>query len=202
KANSQLQLLQSKQFSQHGLFPELAFYECHSCHRPMSRSRWPVEPASAMVSPGSVRLDDAALVVLTSVLDILANESAGQLRVATKLLHAASLKDKSSIVESAILIQGILSGVSAIIIEKKYTATQKKMLRKKLLEDASKGVFRDYSSAEQVFYAVETLSIDLNDESKHEKKLDKLFLAINSEEEYYPDQFTVIAQLFFHDLSE
>ena len=202
KADSQLQLLQSKQFRQHGLFPELSFYECHSCHRPMNPSRWPVEPASSIVSPGSVRLDDAALVVLTSVLEILSNESAGKLKAATKQLHAASLKDKVSIVEAAKFIQGILSEGSAIIIEKKYTSAQKKALRKKLLADAGKGLFRDYSSAEQIFYAVETLSIDLKDENKYENILDKLLAAIDEEDKYYPKQFKIITQLFFQNLSE
>ncbi|MBL4659763.1 MAG: hypothetical protein JKY19_05365 [Alcanivoracaceae bacterium] len=202
KADSQLQLLQSKQFRQHGLFPELSFYECHSCHRPMNPSRWPVEAASNNVPPGSIRLDDAVLVILASVLEVLSSEKAATLKSAIKQLHAASLKDKATIMERAKAIQAILNDVSVVVIEKKYMVTQKKILRKKLLADAGTGLFRDYSSAEQVFYAVETLSIDLKDENKYADKLDKLLAAIDEEDKYYPEQFKIIAQLFFQKLSE
>ena len=70
------------------------------------------------------------------------------------------------------------------------------------MADAGTGLFRDYSSAEQVFYAVETLSIDLKDENKYADKLDKLLAAIDEEDKYYPEQFKIIAQLFFQKLSE
>jgi hypothetical protein len=200
KANNQLKLLNSKQFKQHGLFPELSFYECHSCHRAMDPSRWPTEPTSIHVPTGTVRLDDAALVVLTSVLESTSNPKAALLRTEIKQLHTASLKGKQALVEKAQVIQKLLNEVADIVIQKKYSKTQKIAMRKKLATDAASGKFRDYSSAEQVFYAIETLSIDLKDDSKQAKNLDKLFASIDYEDKYYPDQFQAIAKIFLKAL--
>jgi hypothetical protein len=200
KGTSQMTLLQSNQFKQHGLFPELAFYECHSCHRGMVPTRYPLEPLSNNIAPGSVRLDDATLVVLTSVLDSLSIAKSSDLKAAIKQLHKASSKDKASVVESAKNIITIVNGISENVINKNYSTSQIKGFRNKLLLDASNGKFRDYSSAEQIFLAVETISIVLKDDNKHIKLLDKLFATIDYEDKFYPDQFQVVAKLLLNTL--
>ncbi len=200
KARSQMELLQSNQFKQHGLFPELAFYECQSCHRAMSPSRWPIEPLSRNVAPGSVRLDDAALVLLSSVLDSLGNTNSADLKTAIKQLHNSSTQNKDLIVSNAKSIVLILDKVAKPLIDTKYTNTQKRSMRKQLLSDAVKNKFRDYTSAEQVIFAVDTLSIDLNDESKYVKQIDKLYETLDYEDKYYPDQFKVVCNLFLKAL--
>lgn len=200
KARSQMELLQSNQFRQHGLFPELAFYECQSCHRAMSPSRWPIEPLSRNVAPGSVRLDDATLVILTSVLDSLGNSNSTGLKTAIKQLHNSSTKNTDLIVSNAKSIILILDKFAKPLIDTTYTNSQKRSMRKQLLSDASKNKFRDYTSAEQVIFAVDTLSIDLKDESKYVKQIDKLYETLDFEDKYYPDQFKVVCNLFLKAL--
>ncbi len=200
KANEQLALLKTKQFKQHGLFPELSFYECHSCHRSMAVSRWPVEKNSANVPAGTVRLDDSSLVILISTLDSLSNNSASKLKGLLEELHRSSIKSKQVLLDSVQKLQKELQQLSSGFVKKKYSRKQKLNFRKKLLLDASKGFFRDYSSAEQLFYAVETLSLDLNDFNKYEKMLDKLFNAIDKEDKFYPSQFQTLAKLFLNKL--
>lgn len=196
KARSQMELLQSKQFRQHGLFPELAFYECQSCHRAMSPSRWPIEPLSNNVAPGSVRLDDAAMVILTSVLEALENPYSSELKSAIKQLHQSSSKNKELIAASANAVILTLDKFSSSLIETRYTNVQKRNMRKQLLNDAAKNKFRDYTSAEQVIFAVDTLSIDLKDENRYVKQIDKLYETLDYEDKYYPDQFKVVCNLF------
>ncbi len=200
KANNQLQLLQSEQFKQHGLFPELSFYECHSCHRAMSPSRWPIEPLSNNITTGSVRLDDAALVVLSSLLNTFPNLNQSEFNSSIKQLHTASLTNRNSLNIKAQELLSSLKTYAQVIVNKKYSINDKKALRKTLLSDASKGKFRDYSSAEQVFMGIETLSIDLKDDKRYQKQLDKLFEAIHYEDKYYPNQFQIIADLFLKQL--
>jgi hypothetical protein len=200
KANAQLQLLQSKRFRQHGLFPELSFYECHSCHRAMSPTRSPIESGSKHVPAGSVRLDDASAVVLASVLRVLASDSVTQYVTAIKKLHSASNKGREATIVAAKELQKLLEQLTKGLVAKTYGSVEKRLLRSRLLKDASRGFYRDYSSAEQVFFAVETLSIDLNDENRYKAVLDKLFNAINEEDKYQPDQFSTIAKLFLKAL--
>ena len=200
KARSQMQLLQGNQFKQHGLFPELAFYECQACHRAMSPSRWPIEPLSNNVQPGTVRLEDATLVVLTSVLDALGNTNSVGFKSAIKNLHLSSTKNKTAVIESAKSLMTIIDQFSNTLIEKKYSIGEKRTLRKQLLSDASNNKFRDYTSAEQIIYAVDTLSIDLKDDSKYVKQIDKLYKTLDSEDKFYPDQFKVVSGLFLKAL--
>lgn len=202
KANAQLQLLQSNQFIQHGLFPELSFYECHSCHRAMSPSRWPIESASNNLTTGAVRLDDAALVILTTVLGTIPSFNSEELSVAINQLHAASLIDKQTTVKKAQLLEGLIKSYAQTLINKSYSRNDKIALRMRLLSDSSKGKFRDYSSAEQAFFAIETLSIELNDDSKYKKQLDKMYDSLQFEDKYYPNQFQVLSQLFIKELGE
>ncbi len=201
KANQQLDLLQSNRFKQHGLFPELAFYECHSCHRPMAISRMPVERLSQNTVPGTVRLDDAALVVLSSVLRAINNPIHSEFINSIKQLHISSLKDRNSIITSVQNIQKLISSISSQLIDKSFTNQDKIKVRKGLLEDAANGLFRDFSSAEQVFIAVETLSIDLKDDSKLQKQLDRWFDSVKDEDEFIPKQFVSIANNFFKGLN-
>ena len=200
KARAQLQLLQSKHFRQQGLFPELSFYECHACHRPMSPTRMPTESASKHVPTGSVRLDDASAVVLISVLKVILNDQVDQYIKAIKKLHTASNKDRNATIIAAKELQSLLGKLAQSLVKKQYSSAEKNLLRSRLLKDASRGFYRDYSSAEQVFFAIETLCIDLKDDDKYQVQLDKLFNAINEEDKYQPDQFVVIAKLFFKAL--
>ncbi len=200
KANEQLALLTTKQYTAHGFFPELSFYECHSCHRSMAVSRWPVERNSNNVPAGTVRLDDSSLVVLISVVDSLSTKSASKLKTLLKDFHRSSVNNKQSLLNAAQALQQELQKLSSSFVKKKYSKQQKLNFRKKLLLDASKGYFRDYSSAEQLFYAVETLSLDLNDFNKYEAMLDKLFNAIDKEDKFYPSQFQTLAKLFLNKL--
>ncbi len=202
KASSQMELLQSNQFRQHGLFPELAFYECQSCHRAMSPSRWPIEPLSNNVATGTVRLDDATMVILTSVLDAIGNANSSELKKAIKQLHKSSTKNKELVVKSAKSMKVILDKIAKSLIETKYSAAQKKLMRKQLLSDGAKNKFRDYTSAEQIIYAVDTLSIDLKDEQRYVKQIDKLYETLDYEDKYYPDQFKVVCNLFLKVLNK
>lgn len=195
KADNQMALLQSSRFKQHGLFPELAFYECHSCHRPMEISRWPTEKSSRNVTSGTVRLEDAALVVLTSVLESQQNSKAEQLKSAIKKLHKSSESSKESIINASQEIQTIIKSIANPIIDKTYTNNDKIAMRKKLVNDSIGGVFRDFSSAEQVFLAIDTIIIDLKQEAKYTKVMDKWYETIIDEDKFNPNQFAVFAKL-------
>ena len=58
-----LELVASPKYGQTGLFPELFFFDCHACHKPMSANRWQ-ERASLGLGPGVVRFNDANLIML------------------------------------------------------------------------------------------------------------------------------------------
>lgn len=193
KAQNQLALLKSDRFGSQGLFPELAFYECHACHRPMAISRLPLEQLSHHLPTGTVRLDDAALVVLSSVLDATKNTKHEALTAAIKHFHQASLNNKNALQASADQLLTIIYSIADQLIDKTYTAQEKSNIRTGLLHDAANGFFKDYSGAEQVFLAVETLSIDLKDDNRIQKQLDDWFDSVKDEDNFIPAQFSGLA---------
>ena len=66
-ARRMLTLLQTDMFHSGGMFPELAFYDCHSCHHPMDKIRWNAQRAGAGIKPGTLRLQTQNLIVLQAV---------------------------------------------------------------------------------------------------------------------------------------
>ena len=66
-ARRMLTLLQTNMFHGGGMFPELAFYDCHSCHHPMDKIRWNAQRAGAGIKPGTLRLQTQNLIVLQAV---------------------------------------------------------------------------------------------------------------------------------------
>lgn len=191
-----MELLQSPLFSESSLFPELSFFDCHACHHPMSDIRWAPQKASRGLPPGVVRLNDASITVLISVLDHLKPEQAVQLSGQLRALHAAARKDSSAVVEQAAQTAGLLDTLATDLAARNYSVADKNALRMSLLKKSSTGEYRDFSSAEQVFLAVETLSISLGESDKHAAWLDKLFATVEDEDKYIPKSFAVIANQF------
>ena len=51
------------------MFPELALYDCHSCHHPMDKIRWNTARAGIGIKPGTVRLQTQNLIVLQALVE-------------------------------------------------------------------------------------------------------------------------------------
>lgn len=189
-----LELLQGEWFTEKTLVPELSFYQCHACHHPMDDLRWQPEGGEAALPPGAVRLNDASLLVLTEVLDILGNGPAGELRSGLSQLHRASLDSRSAVVSRAQALHRLLQPVAEQVSGGNYDPATLRRLRSGLLERAAAGRFRHFTAAEQVFLAVETLTIVLEDAGQLESLLDAWFKSVEDENSFVPQQFAVRAK--------
>lgn len=184
-----LELLQEDWFTKQSLMPELSFYQCHACHHPMSDLRWSPEGTP----PGTVRLNDASLLVLAEVLDILGEGEGATLRSGLKQLHQASLQNRGAVVAQAKSLAGRIDPIARQVSSATYGADSMRSLRQGLLQRASSGRFRHFTAAEQVFLAVETLSISLGDSDRLESLLDAWFKSVEDENTFVPQQFAVRA---------
>ena len=187
-----LELLQEDWFTGGGLMPELGFYQCHACHHPMGDLRWQPEPDG--LAPGSVRLNDGSLVVLASVLQGLEPAAASRLQSGLTALHQASLRDRQSVVNAARELAGQIEPVAASLAGGRYEAETLGLLRQALLGEAAGGRYRHFTSAEQVFLAVETLSLALGDEKRYSKQLDQWYQSVEEDDPFVPDQFALLAR--------
>ena len=186
-----LELLQEEWFSKPGLVPELSFYQCHACHHPMGDLRWQAEPDG--LAPGSVRLNDGTLVVLAEVLNALEPGSGAALAKGLALLHTASLRDRGAVSAAAEALHGNIEPLAERFARESYAESDLRTLRRALLSRAEAGRFRHFTSAEQVFLAVETLSISLGDADRLTQPLDSWFASVEEDDPFVPKQFAVLA---------
>lgn len=188
-----LELLQEQWFTRQSLIPELSFFQCHACHHPMDDLRWAPEGAAAL-PPGTVRLNDANLLVLIEVLAILEHDKISELRSGLQQLHRASMESRSAVLNQAKALQQVLEPVARQVSGASYSTERLRGLRSGLLKAAGAGRFRRFTAAEQVFLAVETLSIAVGDNGRLESALDAWFKSVEDENAFVPQQFAVRAK--------
>lgn len=186
-----LDLLNSELFTKSTLVPELSFYQCHACHHPMDDLRWAEEPDG--LSPGSVRLNDASVMVLADVMDILEPGVGAKIQLAVNILHQASVKDRAAVKEAATNLYSIVERESAALAKQSFSEAQKRTLLKGLAKRAADGQYRHFTSAEQIFLAVETLCITLGEDKRLEKEMDGWFETVQDNQPFFPEQFAVMA---------
>ena len=187
-----LELLQEEWFTQPSLVPELSFFQCHSCHHPMDDLRY-VQEADGL-PPGAVRLNDASLVVLLAVLEITDPDAVDALRRDLTALHRASQQSRERVLAAAQALHARLEPLVEDLSKAQYAPEQQRQLRRELLAQAGAQRFRHFTAAEQVFLAVETLSLSLGDAGRLEGQLDRLFATVEDENDFVPQQFAVLAR--------
>ena len=189
-----LTLIQSPLFSPGGMFPELAFYDCHACHHPMEKKRWPAQRADASFNPGSLRLQGQSLVMLQAVLEALGTpEALAQLRQGTDELIRAGLADPGAVRAAAQKLLEQLHGLESWT-RRAYAPAEVAQVRRMLLHYAAQDKADDYAVAEQVVMAVESLSYSLADRASHKASLDALFATVKNGSDFNAAQFGAVAK--------
>jgi len=189
-----MELLREDWFTRQTLIPELSFYQCHACHHPMDILRWRPELGVNALPPGSVRLNDASLIMLLSVLEILEDDTAAPLREAIAGLHRASLQDRAAVTGKAASLLELLTPLQDNLVDIAYSEAQKRALRAGLVSRAAAQAFRHFTAAEQAFLAVETLNLDLGDADRLKLQMNAWYDSVEDENDFQPVQFAVFAK--------
>jgi hypothetical protein len=189
-----LDLMAGPVFQGSALMPELALYECHTCHRPMNGNHWRTDPKYAASLPsGSVRLNDGALQVLIVAMEVIKPSSATAILDGINELHSASLQSKSDVQKQASTLTTVVRGLELELANKIYAPEDIVLLRKHLLRAASEGEFSYYNAAEQSFFGIETLSIARGDSELAEKELDHWYATMVDENRFDSTVFAQVA---------
>lgn len=145
-----------------GLLPELTFYDCHSCHRPITdradyRSRWRPNPGRGL-GPGVVPFNDANLQVLAAAAKAFAPSLANDLDARTKAFHAsmqgpADARTRAGEALSATLSQLVRAFNAATITAERADSALRAVV------DVTQGErYTSYSAAEQAVMAIDSLT--------------------------------------------
>lgn len=187
-----LTLLQVEMAKPAGMFPELAFYDCRSCHHPMSQKNWTRERVGPGVAVGSVRLQTQNLLTLQAVDEVLSGNS-GTLPAARLALVRAGANNSAAVTAAS---QDLLKWLTTqeAWLRRPFSRDDIAKIRKTLVSYAAADKASDYAAAEQIVLGVESLSYSLGDRDKLKGALDKLYQAVRSETDFNPGQFMTAAQ--------
>jgi hypothetical protein len=188
-----LQRLADEQAGRDGLFPELALFDCHACHRSLKERRW--QPRSGTgLPPGVIRLNDSHLVMFRHVLAIVAPERRARLLELTRELHAASQRDFASTRAVARRLSELITESLPRVASHPFGKDDAGRLLDSVLAEAERGEYADFAAAEQAAMAVSSLvaafeSLGLIDSSRVERarsRLDALYATLDDEDRYQP----------------
>jgi hypothetical protein len=192
-ARRTLQLLQSPVGRGTGMFPELALYDCHSCHHPMSNLRWTRQRAGEGIQPGTLRLQTQHLLMLQAVAEIVEPAAVPELAAARQGLIRAGQTDVTSVMTASTRLLDWLKARDAWS-QRKFSADETGRIRRAVLGLAVADRSFDYLAAEQVVFGVQTLTYALNDMKLRKGALDLLFDAVKSETAFDAARFSAAAR--------
>ncbi|MGH8495954.1 MAG: multiheme c-type cytochrome [Gammaproteobacteria bacterium] len=193
-ADRYLSLIKTDLFDPDGTFPEIAFYDCHSCHHPMDEQRWPVQLRNQGIEPGTVRLQDHNLQILEAVARVLAGSEAGQFTGNVRALVRSGQVSHAAVREAADALLTWIDEKERSWTTQAFSRAQVQAVRKAIVEMAANGTLADFASAEQAFLSIESLSLALGDADGLGTVLNRLFETVASDQEYEPDRFASTAR--------
>jgi hypothetical protein len=188
--------------NQDGIFPELVFFDCHSCHHPMSNVRW--APREGHAVPGVPRLNDANLVMLAALLDKTDPNLAQQLRARTKALHQASLKGHDATLAAVRDMRAMIGPLITKFSAMRFESGDLRGVMTALIDRGLKGDYADYAAAEQATMALSSV-LDamklarLIGEPQYKDMsgvLNQAYAAVEKDEAYDPKKFLAALQAF------
>ncbi|MBT6278160.1 MAG: hypothetical protein HOI95_29005 [Chromatiales bacterium] len=178
-----------------GIFPELVYFDCQSCHHPMSYGDVMKHPGRGWSStgsglgPGVVRLNDSTLLMVTAIAAGVSREMSVATSKALRKLHRATTVNWGATTKAAAELRNLVIDVRGRLGNTIDTAAMQAMLTK-VLVDGRKGRYRDYAAAEQGYLALDSLLSTLDDakvlsaaQSKNMRAaMDNLYLTLRTHE--------------------
>jgi len=187
-ADRTLAIAASDRHSQ-GVFPDFALFNCYSCHRSMRLQRWREAPGLA---PGSVRVNDSALVMLAAALDALDPAAAARLREATTALHRAANEGMPAMRAAADAVRGQLPALRRQLGSRRFSADERSAMLDAILAAAERGEYPDYAAAEQAAMAVTLLLAGSGRSLDADPRIEALFADLKDDERYDAARFARI----------
>lgn len=189
-------------FDQGQVFPELALFDCHSCHHGMNEKRW---NANSNLAPGSVRLNLSQARLLADViepLNIITKKELIALRRSIDAVNKGSQTSVAQIKSNASDLTVQLHGIKTLLNEKKLDAEAWQSIRASILKQASRGAYSDFIMAEQIFLALDTLNLAIDLKVKYQREVDAIFDTVKDESQFSPVNFKQKSLQFYQALGK
>ncbi len=174
-----------------GIFPELVLFDCHACHKPMSAGKWAPRQGTGL-GPGAVRLNDANLVMFRLVLSVVDKPAAERLLAQTRALHQSTMRDRGATLAAARALADNIRANLPKVSGYGFAESSLEPILASVVADAERGEFRDFSAAEQVAMAVQSVVVAFKnagalDEARSktlQTRVDALYSKVDREDSY------------------
>jgi hypothetical protein len=169
------------------LFPELAWFDCNGCHRPLQPLHW--QPDDTGLGAGRVRIADASLYLTGLWLEEAEPDIAARWREAVRALHAASQKGAPDLREAIKAARALLdSEVLPRAQKHEHTRAQLRALALRIADAGAAARSTDFAVAEQSAMATAVLVTALQGQGTAPKgvrdALDAVYAAVGNRNAY------------------
>ena len=177
----------------------LAILDCHACHQPMTIENKARSDLSKPLSVGSLRLFDYPFDMLAIILKVNSPADLPQWEQSIGQLHLAA-SDQQQLKAVINQLRPQISQLKEKLKQSSPSTATLKSIRKEIVSQAADGKYLDFSSAEQAFLALESLSFGLEDHGRYEKYYDELYQTVGDEFNYDATKFALSAKRLLKQL--
>ena len=101
--------------------PELAFFDCHACHRPMKNPHWAFRESSGL-EPGTIHVNDANLIMLRALLRNISPGQGERLHAAMIHLHQAASVSLPDATKAAEAMRPLLAEIRKTVVQRQFSS--------------------------------------------------------------------------------
>jgi hypothetical protein len=196
-----LTLYGDPKLGQEGVFPEFAFFDCHSCHRPISddpnaRPTFVVNPGRPIPS-GMAPFNDENLILLSAAAREAAPQLAARYEADVRAFHLGLARDRPSAVRAAARLAETTRALQAAFAAKSFSKAETFAILDEILGRMLSPRFTDYAGAAQAVMAVDTLLNALAADGQIDRAalagirpdLERAYKAVSDPRTFHPDVF-------------
>ncbi len=184
-----------------GVFPELVYFDCDSCHHPTSSLRWQ-KRASTGLGPGIPHFNDANAIMLGAIAAKVTPDLAKSLDADVKALHQALSAGAGSPAETARHLASVAEKIGDALATHDFTKADMHDMAMAVVRASTDGDTSDYAGAEQATMAFASIIYTLNAEGDINEgqyntlkaALNQCYGALQKEDSYDPVKFAAAAQ--------
>ncbi|WP_395395702.1 multiheme c-type cytochrome [Novosphingobium sp. BL-8A] len=157
----QTRLFADPALANEGLFPQFTFFDCHSCHRPISDDpgatrKFEVNPGRP-IPFGNPPFNDENMIMLSAVAATLAPAEAARFDAAARGFHAAMAKGRPQSVAAAQTLGLAAASLSDTLAARSYPGDTAFSVIAAISGKTTAPRFTDYTGSAQAVMAVDTL---------------------------------------------
>jgi hypothetical protein len=177
------------------LFPELVYFDCYACLHAMSDMRW--QPNATGLGPGTPRLADANIIMLSAFLDDFDPELAREFRTSSRALHTATTRGRDATLAAARHLKAVIAKLAERIAAADLGTAHMRPLMTAVVSQGAQGAYNDYAAAEQAIMAaasiadaMRTAGVVTPEQYKTlSRAMDKCFMTVEDDDAFDPQAF-------------